>query len=181
MPCLVSPSVGTMLASASILAVWAEKLAGWALQARRRERLTASCRAMTEAGSKRRRSRRPWSGRGGSQPRGRPRTPGLGAAARCRRGAGRRIKRCRRCSARGRTRSRDGGLLASGPRSRSREPVRPFPPAGRPWALVSGVGIVQKCLISVSRARPGLPSRQENGGLPPPRLREPRGPVTCPY
>ena len=53
-PCLVVASVSTIEASASMIAGCAKKEAGWRRHTFNRARLIASCRAMTEAGSKRR-------------------------------------------------------------------------------------------------------------------------------
>jgi hypothetical protein len=54
MPCLHCPSVGTSEASASMRAVGAKNDAGCPDHTLTRARLTASCRAMIEAASKRR-------------------------------------------------------------------------------------------------------------------------------
>ncbi|MFN2506366.1 MAG: hypothetical protein ABR540_19495 [Acidimicrobiales bacterium] len=54
MPCLVSPSVPTMVASASMRAVPAVNAARWRAHTPSRQRLTASWSAMIEVSSKRR-------------------------------------------------------------------------------------------------------------------------------
>jgi hypothetical protein len=53
-PCLVSASVGTIEASASMIAGCLKNASPWRCQTFSLERLTASCRAMIEAASKRR-------------------------------------------------------------------------------------------------------------------------------
>ena len=54
MPALVSASVPTMVASASIFAVWSKKDLSWRDHTSSRARLTAACNAITEVSSKRR-------------------------------------------------------------------------------------------------------------------------------
>ena len=102
------------MASASIVAVWAKNAAGWRAHTFSRERLIASCsghdRGLVEAAAE-----VPGRGRVGQRSAPQAVEEHLVVAAQldvlqapCRR-----TMRCRRCSARGRTRGRDGGPSAS--------------------------------------------------------------------